>query len=104
MQRIRQDQQTLQVELPKQLPEHRSLVVLASGVAGLADRHAQGSGVDRHLGNERGAATGCGLLRAPQRVAVADQLIKIRYTTRDLGDHPVTDRGAWAATSTSRKK
>jgi hypothetical protein len=47
-----------------ELPQNRSLVVLASGVAGLTDRHTQGCGIERHLGNERGAAAGCGLDRA----------------------------------------
>ena len=94
MQGIRLDQHALQIQLPKQLPEHRPLVVLAGGAAGLADGYAQGGGVERHLGNERGAAASRGLDRATQRLAVADQLIKIRCATRDLGDRPVTDRGA----------
>jgi hypothetical protein len=43
-------------------------VVLAGGVAGLADRHAQGCRIQRHLGNEWRAAIGCGLDRASLKV------------------------------------
>jgi hypothetical protein len=52
-------------------------VVFARGEAGLADRHAQGSEVERHLVNECGAASRDGLDRASQCLAVADQLIEI---------------------------
>ena len=90
----RLDQHALQIQRAKQLPEHRPLVVLPGGVAGLADRHAQSCGVKRHLGNESRAATVGGLDRAPQGLAVTDQLVEIRCTTVDLGDRPVTDRGA----------
>jgi hypothetical protein len=48
MERVRLDQNPLEIQLAKQLPQHRSLVVLASDLAGLADRHRQGRGVERH--------------------------------------------------------
>jgi hypothetical protein len=51
MQGIRLDQNTLKIQLAKELPQHRSFVVIPGGVAGLADRHAQCRGVERHLGN-----------------------------------------------------
>ena len=69
-------------------------MVLAGDVAGLADRHAQGCRIQRHLGNECRAATGYGLDRASQGLAVTDQLIEIRCTTGVLGDRPVADRSA----------
>ena len=72
MERIRLDEHTLEIELPKQLLEHRTLVVFASGVAGLSDRHAQGGGVQRHLGDERRTATTGGLNRTAQGLAVTD--------------------------------
>jgi hypothetical protein len=49
---IRLDQHALQIELPKALPQHRPLVGLTGGVAGLADRHDQGYRVERQRGNE----------------------------------------------------
>ena len=70
MERIRLDQHPLQFKLAEQLAQNGPLVVLAGGVAGPADRHAKGSRVQRHLGNERRAATGGGLNRAPQRLAI----------------------------------
>jgi hypothetical protein len=73
---------------------HGPLVLLAGGVRGLADRHTQGRGIERYLGNELGSITGCGLDRAPQRLAVADQLIEICCTTWDLSDRPVANRGS----------
>ena len=91
-------------QLPRQLSELCPLVVFAGGMAGLADRHAQGSEVEHDLGNQRRTVTGGVLDRAPQCLAVADQLIETRRTTRDLGDRPVTDRSAQAATSTCGKK
>jgi len=69
-------------------------MVLAGGVAGLTDRHAQGCGVQRHLGNERRSAGGRGLDRAAQRLAVTHQLVEITCPTWDLSDRPVADRGA----------
>ncbi len=77
-----------------QLPQHRPLVFLSGGVAGLADGHTEGGGVQRELGNERGAPAGGGLDRTPQGFAVTHQLIETCCATRDLGDRPVTDRGA----------
>jgi len=69
-------------------------MVLARGAADLSDRHAQCSGVERHLGNEGRASTSRGLDGAPQRLAITDQLIEIRCTTRDLSDRPVPDGSA----------
>ena len=51
MQGIRLDQHTLEIQLTEQLLENCPLVVLARVIAGLADCHVQGGGVDRHLGN-----------------------------------------------------
>jgi len=65
MQGIRLDQHALQIQLAKELPQHRPLVVPTGGVAALADGYAQCSGVQRHLGNERGSPTGSGFDRAP---------------------------------------
>jgi hypothetical protein len=101
MQGICLDQHALQIQLPKQLPEHRPLVIFSGGIAGLADRHALGSGVDCHLGNERGAAAGCGLDRAPQRLAVADQLgkdFRLDRTPRAPSGRP------WAGSSSSASR
>ena len=92
MERVRLDQNALQIQLAEQLPQHRSLVVLTGGVAGLTDRHAQGCRIQRDLVNERGSPTGGGLNGAPERLAVTHQLIEILCTTWDLGDRPVTDR------------
>ena len=78
MERIRLDQHTLEIQLAEQLPQHRPLVVFAGGVAGLADRHTEGGGVQGDLGNERGAPAGCGLDRTPQGFAVTHQLVEIR--------------------------
>ena len=91
MERVRPDQHALQIQLAKELPQHRPLLVLTSGVAGLTDRHAKGGGVRRDLGNERRPASGGGLDRAPQGLAVTHQLIEIRCTAWDLGDRQVTD-------------
>ena len=94
MERVSLNKNALQIQFAKELPEYRPLMVFAGGVAGLADRHAQSSGVERDLGNERGTAAGSGLDRASQGLAVADQLIEIGCATRDLGDRPVPDSGA----------
>ena len=53
MEWIRRDQDTLVIQLAEQLPQHWPLVLTGGGVAGLADRHTQGSGVQRDLGTER---------------------------------------------------
>jgi hypothetical protein len=37
-------------------------VVVTGGVAGLSDRHSQGCGVQRHLGDKRGTAATGGLV------------------------------------------
>jgi hypothetical protein len=50
---IRLDQHALKIQFPEKLLEHSPFMVFACGVAGLSDRHAQGGGVERHLGNER---------------------------------------------------
>jgi hypothetical protein len=52
VERIRLDQHGLQIEIVKQLLEHGTLVVFSFGAAGLSDRHAQSSGVQRHLSDE----------------------------------------------------
>ncbi len=51
MERVRLDQHAAQIQLAEQLPQHRPLVIFASGVAGLADRHTEGSRIQRDLGN-----------------------------------------------------
>ena len=38
---IRLDQHAVQVKLAEELPQHRSVVVLTGGVAGLADRYPE---------------------------------------------------------------
>jgi hypothetical protein len=99
MRGIRLDQHALQIQLAKEPAQHRPLVVLTSEVTGLADRHAQGCRVQRHLGNERAAAGG-GLDRATQDLAnryaeargYTHQLVEISCPAWDLGDGPVTDR------------
>ena len=94
MKRIRSDQHALEIELTKQLLEHGALVILACGVAGLSDRHAQSSGVQRHLGDERGTAAAGGLNRTSQGLAITDQLIEIACPTWDLGDGLIPDSSA----------
>ena len=94
VERICLDQHAFETQLAEELFDHRPLVVIAGGVAGLADGYAQGGGVERHLGNECRTATGGGLDRAPQRLSIIHQLIKIGCTTWDLGDRPVPDRSA----------
>lgn len=41
MERIRLNQHTLKIELTEQMFEHRPLMVITGGVAGLADRHTK---------------------------------------------------------------
>ena len=94
MERVRLDEHAAQIQLAEQLPQHRPLVVFAGGVAGLADGHTKGSRIQRDLGNERRATTGCRHDRPSQGLAVTHQLIEIRCATGDLGDRPVTDRRA----------
>ena len=94
MERVRLNQQALQIQFAEQLPQHCPLMVYAggiAGIAGLADGYAQCSGVQRDLSNERRPPTGGGLNGAPKRLAVTHQLIEISCPTRDLGDRPVTD-------------
>ena len=52
MECVRLDQHTLEIQFAKQLPQNRPLMVFAGGVAGLADRHTKGGGVQRDLGDE----------------------------------------------------
>jgi hypothetical protein len=98
------EQHTVQIKLAEQLPEHRPLVVLIGGIAGLADSHSQGGRVQRHLGNERRAATRCGLDRTTQRFAITHKLIKIHCTTWDLAIVQSRIAAQSASTSTCRKK
>ena len=67
VQGIRLDQHTLQLQLPKQLPQHCLLIVLAGGMVKLTDRHAQGCGVRLYLSHQRRATTAVGLIE-PRRV------------------------------------
>ena len=93
MERIRLDEYTLEIELPEQLLEHCTLVVVTGGVASLSDGHAQGSGIQRHLGDERGSATTGGLNRTSQGLAITDQLIEIACPACNLSNRPITDGG-----------
>ena len=86
------DHHTLEIQLAKQLPQNRPLMVFAGGVAGLADRHTQSGRIQRDLGNERRPATYGGLNGAPKSLAVTDQLVEITRPTWDLGDGPIADR------------
>jgi hypothetical protein len=43
MERVGLDQNSVEIQLAEQLPQHRPLVVIAGGVAGLADCDPQGS-------------------------------------------------------------
>ena len=92
MERVGLDHHTLEIQLAKQLPQNRPLMVFAGGVAGLADRHTQSGRIQRDLGNERRPATCGGLNGAPKSLAVTDQLVEITRPTWDLGDGPVADR------------
>jgi hypothetical protein len=85
MKRIRLDEHTLEIQFAEVLAQHRPLMVAGGGVAGLADRHTEGCRIQRNLGNERGTATGRGLDRTPQGLAVTDQLSEIPCTAGDLG-------------------
>jgi hypothetical protein len=88
------DEHTLEIELPKQLLEHSSFVVLAGCEAGLGDGHAKGGGVQSHLGDECGTTAAGGLDRATQSPAVTDQLIEVACPAWDLGDGPIPDSAA----------
>ena len=70
MERVCLDQHTLKIQLAEQLFEHRPFMVLAGGVASLADRYAQSGRIQRDLGNECGAPASRGLDRTPQGLAV----------------------------------
>lgn len=52
MQRVRLDQNGSQIQLTEERFEHCPLVVLTSGVAGLAIRQAEGRGVERDMSNK----------------------------------------------------
>jgi hypothetical protein len=69
MECVRLDEHALNIQLAKQLPEHRPLMIVAGGVAGLADRQAEGGRIQRDLSNERGTPAGGGLDRTPQGLA-----------------------------------
>jgi hypothetical protein len=79
VERIRLDEHTLQIQLPKQLLENSSLVVFTCGIANLGDRHSQGCGVQRHLGDKCRTTAAGGLHGAPKDLAITDQLIEIAY-------------------------
>ena len=49
MERIRLDEHALEIQIAEQLPQHRPLVIFASGVAGLADGHTEGGRIQRDL-------------------------------------------------------
>jgi hypothetical protein len=104
MERIRLDDHALKIQLADELPQHRPLVVFASGVAGLADRHPQSGRTQLDLGNERRATTGCGLNRASQGLGITHQLIEIRRATWNLGNRQSRIAAHRAATSTWWKK
>jgi hypothetical protein len=101
---IRLDQHTLKVELPEQLLEHGTLVVLSCCVAVLSDRHTQGRRKQRHLSDERITAATGALDRTSQGLAVTDQLIEIACPTGDLSDGPISDGGANGSDVSCRKK
>ena len=69
-------------------------MVLTGGVAGLSNRHSQGCGVQRHLGDRRGIVATGGLDRAEREFTITDQLIEIACPTWDLSDRPITDGSA----------
>ena len=70
------DEHAFEIHLTEQLLEHGSCMDLASGVAGLSNRHAQGSGVEGHLSDERLTTTAGGLDQASQDFAITGQLVK----------------------------
>ena len=106
----RLDENALQINLAEQLPQHRPLMVFANGVAGLAvalrllrsswpapgQLNTASPGQCRRSRPEaiRGSATGRGLNRAPQGLAITDQLVEIACPTWDLSNCPVPDCGA----------
>ena len=53
MQGIRLNEYAIKIQLAKELPQHRPLMVSPGAVAGQADGYSQCSGVQCHLGNER---------------------------------------------------
>ena len=64
MERIRLDQDALEIELAKRLLEDGTLMVCVCGVAGLGDRDAERSRIERDLGDERRTAAAGWLDRA----------------------------------------
>ena len=106
----RLDENALQINLAVQLPQHRPLMVFANGVAGLAvalrllrsswpapgQLNTASPEQCRRSRPEaiRGSATGRGLNRAPQGLAITDQLVEIACPTWDLSNCPVPDCGA----------
>jgi len=93
VERTRLDKCTLEIELPEKHLEHCTHEVVTGGVASLSDGHAQGSEIQRHLGDERGSATTGGLNRTSQGLAITDQLIEIACPTWNLSNRPITDGG-----------
>ncbi len=91
MQRIRLDEQALQIRFAKQLFEHRPLIGFSGGIAGLADRQTQRRRVARYLGNKRRPATCCGFDRVAQGSTIADKLVETLCAAGDPGDSPITD-------------
>jgi len=88
MKRVGLDQDAVEIHRGQQLPQYGTLVRFTGVVGGLGNGHTQGLGVERHLRNERTAAT-VGLdNRAAECLAVAHELIKTHRTTWDLGEHP----------------
>jgi hypothetical protein len=88
------DLHALKIQFLQQLLEHGALMVVASAIAGLGDRHTQGCGVLCHLDDKRRSATTGGLNRAALGLTVSDQLIHLASPTWDLSDRPITDGGA----------
>ena len=96
------DENALQINLAEQLPQHRPLMVFANGVAGLAvalrllrsswpapgqlNTASRGECSRSRPEAIRGSATGRGLNRAPQGLAITDQLVEIACPTMDLSN------------------
>ena len=94
MERIRLDKHAHEIQLPKQLVEQGTLVVLSCCVVGLGERHTQGRRIQRQLGDDRGATTTGGLNRSTNDLTITDQLIKIDRASWDLGNGPIADGAA----------
>lgn len=97
VQGIRLDQHPLQVELAQQLFQHRPLVVLTGGVAGMGDRHTQGGRIQRHLGNERRTTASGGLDRTPQ--CLANRCAEAQGLHKSVGPVPLHHLGSGRSSS-----